>query len=164
MAPGGVLQEGEMKRAKIGDVIEIRTAKGYAYAIYTHHHKLMGALLRVFNTVYASRPENITGVVEDSVRLVVFFPLQSALNRSIVKTVGNVPIAESLRVFPLFRNPGVPNLDGKADKWWLWDGERSTPIEKLTQEQRRLPVRGIWNDTLLVERIDNGWRHEDDRQ
>ncbi|MEJ2437996.1 MAG: hypothetical protein P8Y35_08590 [Sulfurovaceae bacterium] len=40
------------KRVKFGDVIEIVTSKGYAYAQYTHKDSMMGALLRIFKGIY----------------------------------------------------------------------------------------------------------------
>ena len=61
------------------------------------------------------------------------------------------------------------NLDGVADAnghvrvWYLWDGEREWRVDSLTKEQRRLPVHpGIWNDTLLVKRIVEGWEPSGD--
>lgn len=44
-----------MKRPKIGDIIEIPTRLGFAYAQFTHKHSMYGALLRVYNTVYQTR-------------------------------------------------------------------------------------------------------------
>lgn len=44
-----------MKRPKIGDIIEIPTRSGFAYAQFTHKHNLYGALLRVYNTIYQTK-------------------------------------------------------------------------------------------------------------
>lgn len=46
--------------------------------------------------------------------------------------------------------------------WWLWDGVNEWPIGKLTKEQKHLPFNEVWNDTLLVERIESGWTPETD--
>ena len=51
---------------------------------------------------------------------------------------------------------------GEHMDWWIWDGERQSRIEKLTPEQRKLPIRSIWNDTLLVRRFENEWTPETD--
>lgn len=51
------------KRAKIGDVIEIDTGDGLAYAHYSHKHKPFGALLRVFNRRYPERPADLAAMV-----------------------------------------------------------------------------------------------------
>ncbi|MEJ2528408.1 MAG: hypothetical protein P8Y49_10155 [Sulfurovaceae bacterium] len=47
------------KRVKFGDVIEIVTSKGYAYAQYTHKDSMMGALLRIFKGIYVKKQPSI---------------------------------------------------------------------------------------------------------
>ena len=42
------------------------------------------------------------------------------------------------------------------------DGEKEWRIDGMTQEQRKLSIRGVWNDTLLVERINACWTPETD--
>jgi hypothetical protein len=51
---------------------------------------------------------------------------------------------------------------GKVKVWWLWDGEREWQVGELTEEQRGLSFREVWNDTLLIERIESGWTPETD--
>lgn len=154
-----------MKRPKIGDIIEIPTRSGFAYAQFTHKHNLYGALLRVYNTIYQTKQalDAIQSVV--SVRepdFSVFFPLGAAVHRGIVSIVGNAPIPEKHKPFPLFRD-GIANPETKkVEIWWLWDGEKEWPVGEISDEQRRLPIRGVWNDTLLVERIESGWTPETD--
>jgi len=50
----------------------------------------------------------------------------------------------------------------KVDVWWLWDGQEEWKVGDLTAEQRRLSIRGVWNDTLLRDRLESGWRPETD--
>ena len=78
-----------MRKVKIGDVIEIRTRKGLAYAHYTHKHKQYGALLRVFDSIYDARPSNYTAVVRQRPAFSCFFPLSAAVNKKIVSIIGN---------------------------------------------------------------------------
>ena len=92
-----------------------------------------------------------------------FFPLGAAVNRCIVSVVGNATIPEKQKPFPLFRNGVVDPKTKKVETWWLWDGEKEWCIGKLTKEQRRLPLNEVWNDTLLVERIESGWTPETDQ-
>jgi hypothetical protein len=51
----------------------------------------------------------------------------------------------------------VDPTTGQVTVWWLWDGSREWRVGSLAADQKKLPVRGIWNDTLLVERIESGW-------
>ena len=48
--------------------------------------------------------------------------------------------------------------------WWLWDGEKEWQIGSITNEQRKLPIRQIWNDTMLIARLEQEWRPETDKQ
>jgi hypothetical protein len=44
----------------------------------------------------------------------------------------------------------------KVAVWWFWE-EKEWKVGELTSEQRKMPIRGIWNDTMLVHRIEIGW-------
>lgn len=148
-------------RPQVGDVIEIPTPKGLAYAQYTHKHKNYGALLRVFPGFRESRPDGFHGLVQAEPQFSTFFPLGAACARELVQVVASEPISVALKDFPTFR-AGVMGKDGVWGTWWLWDGEREWPVGKLSPGMEFLPLRGTINDTLLVERLVNGWRHEND--
>jgi hypothetical protein len=153
------------KRPRIGDVVEISTSRGLAYAQFTHKHDApprFGALIRVAPGFHDVRPASFSQVVAQRPQFMTFFPLGSACNRGIVSIVANEPIPEHAASFPTFRS-GVRGPDGTVKNWWLWDGTRDKRIGALTQSMRSLPIRGIWNYTLLVERIVSGWRSEDVR-
>lgn len=64
-----------MAKIKFGDIIEIPTKRGYAYAQYTHKDKMMGALIRVFKGFYSNRPKDFTEVVRQPIQFSTFFPL-----------------------------------------------------------------------------------------
>jgi hypothetical protein len=93
-------------------------------------------------------------------RFVVFFPLQTALNRSIFSVVAHEELPESAKQFPVFRAAGHIDREGRVHDWWLWDGEREWKVGQLTTEQRQLPLLELWNDTLLIERIEKEWTPE----
>ena len=151
-----------MAGVKIGDIVEIKTSRGLVYAQYTHKHKDYGALLRVFETGYEYRPECINSIVKEKVQFTIFFPLQAAIKQNIVFVVGNCGVAKELVDFPVFRAGAInPNI-GKVATCWLWDGKKETKIGKLSEEQRKLPIRGVCNDTLLIERIETYWTAEND--
>lgn len=146
-------------RPQIGDVIEIRTLQGLAYAQLTHKHPSYGALLRVMPGLFDSRPESFSDLVLLEPQFSTFFPLGSACNRGIVRVVANESICTSLSEFPTFR-ASVKAKDGMWGAWWLWDGVREWNIGKLKPGMEALPPRDVINDTLLIERITGGWRHE----
>lgn len=154
-----------MKRPKIGDIVEIPTRNGFAYAQFTHKHRLYGALLRVYNRVFQTKQS--LDIIQPVVLMrepdfSCFFPLGAAVQRGIVSMIGNIPIPEKQKQFPLFRTGVADPKTKKVGIWWLWDGENEWPIGELASEQKRIPIRGVWNDTLLVERIESGWTPETD--
>jgi hypothetical protein len=144
---------------RLGDIIEIKTARGLSYAQYTHKHSQYGALLRVFEEAFAIRPTDFSQVVLLPVQFVTFFPLGSACARGIVTVVSNHPI-QTPTEFPTFR-AGVADRAGKYNNWWLWDGKTEVQIGTLTPGQEELPIRGVINDTLLFERVESNWKHRD---
>lgn len=148
-------------RPRVGDVIEISTPRGMAYAHYTHKHAQFGALLRVLPGLFSKRPQDLSGLVDVDPQFMTFFPLGAACNRKIVEIVGNTKLPERAKSFPIFRD-GVASKEGRVQTWWLWDGEKEWKIGDLLPGMEHYPIRGVWNDTLLIERIVEGWTHADE--
>lgn len=151
-----------MKRIKIGDVVEVPTKRGLAYFQYTLKVPQYGALIRIFPGFYETRPMNLEELSKQKEQFVTFFPLQAAINRKIFAVVGNTEIPEFARDLPLFRTAGLSDRSGKVTAWWLWDGKKEWKIGQLTEQQRSLPILEVWNDTLLIERIEEEWTPETD--
>ena len=141
------------RRIKIGDIIEIKTEKGFVYAQYTHKNSLMGNLIRVFTGFYKERPISFDDIVISDIRFMTFFPLQAAINQNILAIVSNTEI-------PIFKNGLTDPKTGKITKWWLWDGNKEWDIENPNKEQMKYSYQEIINDTLLIERILSEWRPE----
>jgi len=144
-----------------GDLIEIPTPKGLAYAQYINRHRKYGALLRVFSNVLDRRPDDVKNTIGE-VQFICFFPLKAAVNQEIVTVVGYAPVPKEVSAFPTFRAGVMDPATGKVAVWWFWDGEKEWRVGTLTPEQRSMPIRGVCNDTMLVERIVSGWRSETD--
>jgi hypothetical protein len=151
-----------MAQPRIGDIVEIGTEQGFAYAQYTHKHAQYGALLRVFRDTHPERLHEFRTLVDMEPAFSCFFPLSAAVNRGIVSIVDHVDVPAHLRAFPTFRAGVVDPATGKAAVWWLWDGTTERRVGALTDDLRRLPIREVWNYTLLVERIVSGWTPEND--
>jgi hypothetical protein len=148
------------KRIAIGDVIQINTSEGMAYAQVTHKHSRYGHLLRVFEGVFGSRPNELEEVVSTEVLFSTFFPVQKATSDGLLMVAGNWGVASKNLAFPVFRG-SARDKEGSRGPWWLWDGEREVMLTRgLTSEEERYPVRGIISFPLLVERAENGYRAE----
>lgn len=164
-------------RPKIGDVIEIATPKGFAYAQFTHDHPMLGEVLRILPGLYASRPADLAALVQQRERYVTYFALRAILRGNEVTLmsgrevpemaiVGPFPVPARNRPFPLFRSPMLPDpVTGEIPFWTLWDGWDSTTaqrVERLTEAQRDLPPDGLPSYPLFIERIVSGWQPRDD--
>lgn len=152
------------RRPKIGDIIEIPLPKGFGYAQYTHKHDKpphYGALLRVFPGVHKTRPANFTDLANADPQFFTFFPLGAALWRGIVGIAGNIAIPDRFRNWPTMRCAGFIDRNGRVHDWWISDWTKDTQVKTLTAEQRRLSLLEVINDTLLIERIVEGWKPEE---
>jgi hypothetical protein len=153
------------KKVKIGDVFEIKTKKGLAYAQYTHFHAKpprYGYLIRILPGFFHIRPSGFSDLVNLRSVFVKFFPLQAAVNRNIVTIVANESIPVEALSFPVFRAGMIDPKTKKVHVWWFWDGEREWKIGAITEEQKKMPIRGLVNDTMLIELIESGWTPEND--
>src|SRR5260370_591517 len=90
-----------MPRAKIGDIIEIPTVKGLAYAQYTHQHPTHGGLIRVFDRLFESRPTDLKQLVNEPVRFSTFLPVRVTVSRGLLKVVGHQDITPKNQTFPI---------------------------------------------------------------
>lgn len=155
-------------RPKIGDVIEITTPQGFAYAQFTHDHPMGGEVLRILPGLYASRPADLASLVQQRERYVTFYAVRAALRDDEIEVaiVGQFPIPARNRPFPLFRSPMLPDpITGEIPFWTLWDGRDSTTarrVERLTEAQRDLPPGGFPSHPLFIEQIVSGWQPRDD--
>ena len=146
------------KRVKMGDVVQILTSRGIAYAQMTHKHQGYGPLLAVFEGIHDQPPADFADLVAADPQFRAFFPLQPAVNQGLLSIVANLPVAASNSVFPLFRSC-VCDREGKRGPWWIWDGQTETMLTRaLTDEEKRFSLRGIISAPLLVERIENNYR------
>jgi hypothetical protein len=151
------------RKARIGDVVEIKTSRGLVYAQHTHSVPKWGALICVFQGAHDRRPADLAAVVQGPAQFLTFFPLTAAINRRLVEVVANLPVPPERQRFPRFREAGFIDRSGKVLDWWLWDGKSGKQVGPLTDELRQLPILEVLNATALVERIERAWTPARDR-
>ncbi|WP_088146782.1 hypothetical protein [Achromobacter denitrificans] len=145
------------KRIKLGDVLQIMTSQGVAYAQVTHKHPEFGYLIRVLSGFYDTQPKDFLEIVNCPVQFSAFFVVQSAVNQGLLSVVANVSVPESLQIFPKFRSRN----GGPGGSIWLWDGGEAIRLERnLSSDEQKISTRGIISAPLLVERIENNYRAE----
>jgi len=143
-------------RPKVGDVIEIPTQTGFAYAQYSHWNDRYGELIRVLPGVHKSRPTRWESLVGQPEVFSTFTPLAKAVRDGHVSVVASVPVPSSAQSFPLMRAPGLLDASGNT-VWWLWDGKQEWRTPQLTAEQQRLSIREIVGLSVIADRVLNGW-------
>src|SRR5438067_10467421 len=102
-----------MRPPRIGDVIEIPTATGLAYAQFTHKMPVYGHLIRVVEGMWRTRPEALEEAVNARTRFFTFFRVAAALNQKIVTLAGNMPVASHFAACSLLRIAGL-EPDGRG--------------------------------------------------
>ena len=144
-----------MARVKIGDIFELKTSKGKAYLHYIFNDETNGDLVRVLSGLYSDQPEDIESLASEGEDFFVFFPLLSAYRKKIVENVGHYTSdytrPEYMRATHYIRGEFLGWHIIKTDTW------QRELVKELNDKQKKLSPWGIWNDTLLVERLEEGW-------
>jgi hypothetical protein len=148
---------------KSGDVFSISTSKGYAFFQYVKKLPPMGAMIRVLPGIFDRVPGDLSDLVSRETNFWVFFPVAAAEKLGIVKKIQNIQVPIHAMETPVFRAGIVDPSTKRVETWWFWNGEKEWMVGEISEEQRKLPIRQAWNDTLLVERIEEGWLPERDK-
>ena len=141
-----------MRKLKPGDIFEFAVPEGFGYALYTHHHALMGSLIRVAQARFKVRPTHLDKIFSSIDSSPVFFAVQTAVKRKYLVYIGNYPIPESLKPFPIFRI-GIQDYEsGLVQPLTAWDGERELE-DGLIKNIESLPQSRIISFPLLVDEV-----------
>ena len=151
-----------MKRPRLGDIVQVSTTNGFAYAQLTHRNPMMGFLLRILPGLYPKPLTNFTEKVCEKELYHTFVFREDLTEPPVTSIVGHEPVPERCRAFPLFRTGVRDPKTSRVPTWWLWDGNVSWPIGTLIDEQRHLSLRQIWNYKILADRAGRGWLPTDE--
>jgi len=152
-------------RPVLGDIVEIPLTRGFAYGQYVYNYTKpprWGALVRVFPDTFDKRPGDFSDLVNGNERFVVFMPLAAAVNQEMVKLVDRAAVPARFSKLPVFKAAGFLNKAGIVKDWWLWDGEREWRSPGLSADEARYPLREIPSIPVLIDRIESGWKPEDE--
>lgn len=151
-----------MKRIQVGDLFEIETPKGRGYFQYVYlNPKTDIELISVLPGLYSEEPQKIEDLVQKKEAFFVHFPARAAYRRKIIRLIGHYELPSELEVPPKqMRTTHV--IKGEFICWHIVDYEtwQRIPVKELSSEQKKLSPWGVWNDTLLIERMMEGWTLE----
>jgi hypothetical protein len=152
-----------LPKIKKGDVFEIVTSKGMGYFQCVQETPANECeLIRVFKGVFPNEEAaNIDKLVTDDAAYFIQFPLKYGVKKKVIRLVENYDVPANLIVPQIFRTKHI--VRGEFIAWHIVDCETlmRKSVKQLTDDQKKLSPFGMWNDTLLAERIANGWSLED---
>ena len=144
-----------MARIKTGDIFKIKTSKGKTYLHFVFKDEANGDLVRVMTDLFSDQPDNLDSLACKDGRFLIFFPLSAAYKKKIVKKVGHYKSdftrPEFMRIEHFVRCDFLGWHIVNSDTW------KKELVNKLNGGLNQLSPWGIWIDTLLTERLEEGW-------
>ena len=141
-----------------GDLLEIRTDKGFLYISYIGKHNEYGDSVLVCPQIYLSQTESKADLFKKC--YIAFYPATAAVKKKLAMIVGhNEPHDLPTR----FRRPGARSKQGAIQKWIIEDGSTEKLKTSLTRDEISIPLASIWNHEMLIHKVENGWRPENEQ-
>ena len=148
-----------LPKIKFGDLFEIVTSRGLAYFQCVKESPATECeLIRILPSITSNIEEvNFNRIVEEKEIFFIQFALKYAVKKKCVKFIGNFKVPEEVVVPRYFRS--IHKIKHEFISWHIVDSETlyRQSVQVLTDEQKKLSPWEIWNDTLLAERIAEGW-------
>jgi Regulator of ribonuclease activity B len=141
----------QVKGAKPGDILVIRVKSAVAYLQYVGEHPAYGDAVVVGRMVPAPASVIDRRVVEGG--YITFYPLRLAVARGLVEIVGHAPPPD---VPGRLRLEGA-TIGGRVATWVILDGASKRVTSRLSDEEVRLPIVGLWNHEALVTSIESAY-------
>ena len=144
-------------RLKIGDVFEIVTSNGTGLFQYVHKDETIGELIRILPFLLEEGYVLEDELVKKKELYLIHFPLGIALNQKLVTKKGSYRVPQDFKLPNKFRSEHLVN--GEFICWHIidYDTWKREKVERLSDEQKQLSPWGTWNDTLLKQRLVEGW-------
>jgi hypothetical protein len=151
-----------------GDIVEITTQQGLAYAQFINVHKnkplTFGDLVRVLPGVYRARPTDVASLVEAEGGWCCFWDIRHAVKQSEVTVVGHAKIPREFERMPTFKLATRHLRTKRVLGWAIWNGKTISgkPVSRLTKEQRSFPLAEIIHTEDVIRRIEIAWTPTDE--
>jgi hypothetical protein len=144
------------KRLVGGEILEVPVGKRFGYVQFLGEHREYGDAILVSPVLHDRQAHFATGFF--STGYVTFYPAALSVSSKLVEVVAqSSPPSLPKR----FRRPKVER-EGAVESWVIEGGWRDVVRQNLTDEERKLPIAGVWNHQFLREQIAKGWTPETD--
>ena len=145
------------KRLLGGEILEVPVGARFGYVQYLGEHREYGDAVLV-NPGLHERQAHFPARFFSS-GYVAFYPASDSVTRKVAEVVAQ---SSPPQVPKRFRRPGVTLESGAVESWVIEGGWRTVNKETLTDEERSLPIAGIWTQKFLGEQIAKGWTPQND--
>ncbi len=150
----------KMKKVQLGNVYSLTTDKGVALfqLVNLPEDKRNDVeMIKVSYTLFDKLPPLSNAIFEDGF-FYIRFPAKTALRRKIINLIGYISLPDCFEI-PLYERAGHYF---KKNYWIISNRKDNSFIEvkDLDEEHVKLSPSGVWNDTYLKERLEEGWRLE----
>ena len=140
-----------------GEILEVPVAGQFGYVQYLGTHREYGDAILVNPALHARQAHFASGFFSRG--YVTFYPAANAVASKVVEVVAQ---SSPPKVPKRFRRPGEVHEDGTVETWVIEGGWRDIVKHELSDEERSIPIAGIWNHASLSERLASGWTPETD--
>jgi hypothetical protein len=140
------------KRLLGGEILEVPVGARFGYVQYLGEHREYGDTVLV-NPALHERQAHFPARFFAS-GYVAFYPASDSVTQKIAEVVAQSSPPE---VPKRFRRPGVTHKDGAVESWVIEGGWRHVVRETLSDDERSLPIAGVWTQKFLGEQIAKGW-------
>jgi len=144
-------------KIQMGDTFEIKTAQGLGYIQFAYRDKNGIEYVRVIRGLFDSRPAGLVDLVGKKEQFIVGFPLTIAANKELVNYVARFLLPADFEMPRYMRAKHY--VRGKFLGWHIVDisNWKRKLVSNLSEQEVKMSPLGVWNDTLLKERIATGW-------
>lgn len=149
-----------MKKIQLGNIYQIHTSKGLGLFQLVNLPKDSRndvEMIKVAYSLYDTIPHKMDRIFDEGF-FFVRFPVKAALRRKIIDLVGFWELYED---FELPKQERTEHYFKEG--YWIVstiEDDKFIEVEKLNDQQKLLSPSGVWNDTYLKERLEEGWRLE----
>jgi hypothetical protein len=144
------------KRLVGGEILEVPVGKRFGYVQFLGVHRDYGDAILVNPELHDRQARFASGFFSGG--YVTFYSACDAVTQKRVEVVAqSSPPSLPKR----FRRPRAEH-DGAVESWVIEGGWRDVVRQNLTDEERKLPIAGVWSHEFLRTQIANGWTPQTD--
>jgi hypothetical protein len=143
-----------------GQVYSIKISHGYGFLQYIETDSLGVEYVRILNPIKETE-EIYQDEINEKQRWCIGFPLKAALNRKLINYVGQFQLPPKYKTEYWTRSPH--NVRGEHLGWHIVHRETLERKfkKKLRKRHLKLSPHGVFNDTLIRERLEKNWNLSD---